>query len=83
MTRTEILEKLKGILCAANDSPPEAYENTTEDSRLLTDLGLSSVSILFVVIAIEEDFGIQFDDVGVTDFETVGNVVDYIEGKLR
>ena len=83
MSRTEILEKLKGILCAANDSPPEAYSDTTEDYRLLTDLGLSSVSILFVVIAIEEDFGIQFDDVGVTDFVTVGDVVNYIEGKLK
>ena len=83
MTRTEIFENLKGILRAANDSPEEAYSDTTEDSRLLTDLGLSSVSILFVVIAIEEEFGIQFDDVGVTDFETVGNVLDYIEEKLK
>lgn len=83
MSRTEILEKLKEILGAANDSPPEAYKGTTEDSNLITDLGLSSVSILFVVIAIEEEFGIQFDDVGVTDFQTVGDVVGYIEGKLK
>ncbi|MBO4432004.1 MAG: acyl carrier protein [Clostridia bacterium] len=83
MTRTEIIEKLKEILCAANDSPADAYDNITEESRLLTDLGLSSVSILFLVIAIEEDFSIQFDDVGVTDFNTVGDVVDYIERKLK
>ena len=83
MTRTEIIEKLKEILCAANDSPSDAYDNITEESRLLTDLGLSSVSILFLVIAIEEDFSIQFDDVGVTDFNTVGDVVDYIERKLK
>ena len=83
MSRTEIIEKLKEILCAANDSPADTYDSVNEDSRLLTDLGLSSVSILFVVIAIEEDFGIQFDDVGVTDFGTVGDVVDYIERKLK
>ena len=82
MTRSEILEQLKGILRAANDSGSDAYASADEKSRLQTDLGLSSVSMLFTVIAIEEDFGIQFDDVSVTDFETVGDVIDYIERKL-
>ena len=45
--------------------------------------GLNSVNILYMVIAIEEAFGIYFDDVGVNSFSTVGEVIDYIEGKLR
>ena len=83
MSRTEILEKLREILRAANDLGADMATEATEDSRLIDDLGLSSVSILFIVIAVEEEFGIQFDDVTVTDFETVGNVVDYIEEKLK
>lgn len=52
-----------------------------EDSNLLTDVGLTSVGILYVVIAIEEFFNIRFDDVGFADFKTIGDVIDYIEKK--
>jgi acyl carrier protein len=37
---------------------------------------------LYCVIAIEEFFGIQFNDVGFGDFSTIGDVIDYIEKKL-
>ena len=46
-------------------------------------LGLSSVGVLYVVIGIEEMFGIRFDDVGFSDFETLRDVIDYIEKKVR
>ena len=82
MSRTEILEKLKEILRAANDLESTEPIEATENSVLTTDLHLSSVNILFIVIAVEEEFRIQFDDVSVTDFETVGDVVDYIQKKL-
>ena len=36
-----------------------------------------------MVIAIEEVFSIRFDNVGMSDFETLGDVVDYIEKKIR
>ena len=52
-----------------------------EGSNLVNDLGLSSVGVLYVVIAIEEFFGIEFENVGFGDFATVGDVVDYIEQK--
>ena len=55
----------------------------TEDSDLNTDLGLSSVGILYIVIAIEEMFNIRMDDVSFGDFKTVGDVVDYIDRKLK
>ena len=82
MSRTEILTQLKSILDAAGDLGAGAAESADESTKLLTELGLSSVSMLFLVIAVEEDFGIQFDDVSVSDFETVGDVIDYIERKL-
>ena len=82
MTRSEIFEKLKEIMTVAMGGASEALENCEESSSLITDLGLNSVGILYVVIAIEEFFSIQFDDVGFNDFQTVGQVLDYIENKL-
>lgn len=83
MKRSEIVEELKGILLAADERNRAKIEHCTESSKLLTDFGFTSVGILYMVIAIEETFDIRFDDLGVTDFETLGGVVDYIEAKLR
>ena len=83
MSRTEIIERLKGILLSADDKNRDKVETCTEDSRLVADLGFSSVSMLYMVIAIEEELNIRFDNVGTSDFETLGSVVDYIEAKLK
>ncbi|MBQ9414243.1 MAG: hypothetical protein IJU16_03855 [Clostridia bacterium] len=82
MTRQDIVERLKDILLSADDKNREAVEACTEASNLATDLGFSSISMLYMVIAIEESFGIRFEDVGMADFQTLGDVIDYIESKL-
>ena len=81
MTRNEIIEKLKDVfkMAVGNNYDESKY---SEESNLTTDLGLNSVGILYIVIAIEEFFGIQFDDVGFSDFKNVGDVIDYIEQKV-
>ena len=83
MSRTEIIEKLKEILLAADDRNRDKVLACTEDSRLVADLGFSSVSMLYMAIAIEEEMNIRFDNVGASDFETLGDVVTYIEAKLK
>ena len=83
MSRTEIIEKLKEILLAADDRNRDKVAACTEESRLVADLGFSSVSMLYMVIAIEEEMNIRFDNVGASDFETLGDVVNYIEAKLK
>jgi acyl carrier protein len=83
MTRNEIVEKLKNVILMATGEDESALETWTEQSNLTTDLGLNSVGVLYVVIAIEEFFSIQFDDVGFSDFKTVGDVIDYIENKIK
>lgn len=82
MTRQEILENLKEILMDADERGSELVDKVSEQSRLTEDLGLSSVNMLYMIIATEEVFDIRFDDVGVNEFQTVGDVIDYIEGKL-
>ena len=82
MTRQEILENLKEILMDADERGSELVDKVSEQSRLTEDLGLSSVNMLYMIIATEEAFDIRFDDVGVNEFQTVGDVMDYIEGKL-
>ena len=81
MSRTEITEKLADVMKLAMPASDLDLNSLCEDSNLLTDVGLTSVGILYVVIAIEEFFNIRFDDVGFADFKTIGDVIDYIEKK--
>ena len=83
MTRTEIIEKLKEIILKATGAEPNSLDACTEASNLTTDLGMNSIALLFVVIAIEETFDICFEEDGVADFKTVGDVVDYIENEVN
>ena len=82
MNRQEIIEKLKEI-AELTVQDPAILANMNEDSDLNTDLGLSSVGILYIAIAIEEMFNIRMDDVSFGDFKTVRDVADYIEKKLK
>ena len=79
LTRNDIIEQLKDILLSADERNSAIIETATEDSRLMADFGFSSVSMLYMVIAIEEVFNIRFEDVGVSDFDTLGDVITYIE----
>lgn len=84
MTKQEITEKLKDILLVADNGNADKIKAADENTRLAEDLGLNSVNVLYLVIAIEEVFSIRFDDdTGVDSFSTVGDVADYIGGKLK
>ena len=81
LSRNEIKEKLTDIMkMVLGDRMPDA-SSLDDGSSLVNDLGLTSVGVLYVVIAIEESFGIEFEDVGFGDFKTIGDVISYIEEK--
>lgn len=83
MSRNEIIEKIKEILVYADPSFEQKLADVNEDADLRTEYGLTSVNMLYIVIAIEETFGIQFDNIGMNDVATLRDVVNYIEEKLK
>jgi len=82
MDRSEIIAKLGDIFKMVMGDAAVALTNYDESANLVDDLGLNSVGVLYLVIAIEEFFGIRFDDVGTSDLKTVGQVADYIQSKV-
>ena len=78
MSREEIYEKLKELIKLANTSNPEQIDKCSEDSDLRTDLGLTSIGVLYLAISIEESFDIRFSDTAFDDFTKVKDVIDYI-----
>ena len=83
MSRNEIMQKLVDVMALTMPENAIDADNLREDMTLVGDLGLSSVGVLYNVIAIEEFFNIRFDDVGFADLKTVGEVINYIEKKVN
>ena len=79
MTRIEIFEKLKDIIKRALPDRAEFIDACDETVGLHTGIGLNSIWLLYVVIAIEEFFNVSFDEVSFNDFSTVADVIDFIE----
>lgn len=51
----------------------------TLESDIVNDLGLDSLDVVELVMAIEEEYGLVADDDAVATLKTVGDVVKYIE----
>lgn len=74
MERQEILVGLKEILQLIKPSLDLSAVN--ENSQLISDICLDSLTILLLSLAIENKFNIKFE--GAVKFNTVGEVIDYI-----
>ena len=48
------------------------------ESNLLNDLEMNSLDTMDAVIMFEDEFGIEIPDRKVSDFHTIGDVVEYI-----
>ena len=80
MLREEIKEQLVEIYTLITSN---TTQEINDNSNLRTDLALSSIGMLYLIIAIEQKFNITFDNVSMGDFETVKEVVDFIEKKVN
>ena len=54
-------------------------EEITMDSALIDDLGLSSLDVINVVAAFEDEFDIEVPDRVIPSLRTVTDIVDYLE----
>ncbi len=77
MDREKIFDELKEILKLIK--PSIDLSNVNDESQLVRDVGLDSLTILLLSLAVENKFGFKFD--GNPKFTTVGEVIDYISSK--
>jgi acyl carrier protein len=73
---TEILEGLAEIV---NEIAGVPTEDIQLDKSFTDDLDVDSLSMVEVVVAAEERFGVTIPDDDVKNLKTVGDAVSYIE----
>ena len=75
---SEIAERVKEII--AQELGVE-QEKVTTDASFVEDLGADSLDTVELVMAFEEEFGIEIPDEEAESMQTVGNAISYLEGK--
>jgi acyl carrier protein len=78
MEHTEIIAKLATIVRKVTKSKIEIREET----RLIEDLGVDSLDLLEIVMAVEDMFRIKITDQDFSHLATVSAAVSYIQDKI-
>lgn len=74
-----MLEKLKELMRGVN--PDINLDNVTLETKLIEDLHFDSLGMMMFAMAIEDEFGISFDEP--MNFVTVKDVVDFVESQKK
>lgn len=75
-----MLNRIKPVIFGALKG---GLQKTLEESTRLQDIGIDSLNFLKLVVSLEEEFEIEFDDdsLDLSNFETVSSLIDYIENR--
>jgi len=74
-----VLDKVKEFVVEQLAIDPERVDI---DSNLMTDLEADSLDAVEIIMAIEEDFGIEIPDADAEKFRTVRDMVEYVEARI-
>ena len=58
-------------------------KSLTPEANLLDDLGADSLDVVELVMALEEEFGIEVPDDDVENIRTIGDIVQYVEARAQ
>ena len=75
-----MFEKIRGLIAEQLYIDADTIKR---DSDFKKDLGADSLDIVQMLIAMENEFGISFEDEDLKEIQTVGQAVDKIEQKLQ
>ena len=71
-----MLEKVKTLI---SENLEINTDNVTESSSFKEDLGIDSLDLFELVMAMEEEFDIEIPSDDLENMSTVGDVIEYIE----
>ena len=75
-----ILDKIKDIM---ETELGKNRNDVTLECDIIKDLGLDSLDIVTLIMAVEDEYGFTADDDEIAALKTVGDVVSYIEKRTN
>lgn len=77
---SDVFERVKTIVVKHLEAAPE---KVVEKASFIDDLGADSLDQVELVMAFEEEFGIEIPDEAAEHIQTVGDAVKFIDQKLN
>ena len=74
----DTLERLKKLLAEVYDGEIDT-DSITEDTRVVEDIGMKSIAILYMAMAIEGEFNVSLTNEDLPKMQTVGDIMKLIE----
>ena len=71
-----MLETLREVICRYVEIDPETL---TEETNIRSELGLNSLELINIAVAIEDEFDVEIPDREVGNIETLGDAIKIIE----
>ncbi len=71
-----MLDKMREVICRYVSIDPEKL---TEDTNIRSELGLNSLELINIAVAIEDEFDVEIPDREVANLETLGDAIKIIE----
>ena len=75
-----MFEKVKKILV---EQLGVSEEQVTLEANIVEDLEADSLSVMQIIMELEEEFGLTVEDEDVNHLRTVGEIVSYCESKVK
>ena len=75
-----MLEKIKTILAKHLKVDPA---DITEDTNIQEDLGADSLDVVEIVMALENEFGIEIPDEDIIKLKTIRDAMNYIDARRK
>ncbi len=76
MSDNEMLTKLREVICEFVDIAPE---DISFDTNIRNDLGMNSLELVNMAVAIEDEFGVEIPDRAVSGLETARDAINIIK----